>query len=867
MLPAPHQAPGRCAHAPLGFVHQQKSAGTSLRRMLRSVANGSDIAWDDVPWRDGHCTCGGKRGANAQRVWAFSDEAPDCDSSCPGLRWITLFRDPWERMKSAYYYCHAYADQLCYMPEYQPKLSPCEFGRQWGNYQFAKLSGLRWFDPAFKQLPCARSVLERAPRCAACSASDLSPPSVGSRHPRGCPPSAWCRRAVIRACGLDTNASAASTVLFRLVAERMQAFAAVGLLERLDDSLRLFAHAARCGSDDVLRSAKVYQQHNSLKRSQPGQLRKLEAQFDACRPSLMAALRLDHALYAHARQLFQSQLRQIEQPQSALVQSAVADTPTPPDATLHVVQLLQAGVIDAAPVASALPASMHSHPQERSSPSPRRFPTSHVSTSGNVLRRMFRTTVGQETLGKLVGVRRPYVLSLDGNRQSSGEQTQDNAMKRRVNCRLGEVCIGAGCRLHTPHHHKLRSTQGTGTAMPGRAGLPWTSSSTRAWYHETECPECRCERSPWPVKACNRTLIPSRYWYNASFLASGEGVRAAPIGFGSQLIGAVHMAAFALARGEGFQLHNHHCPKQLRQLHSFCWFAPVSTCGETSVNVCQEERSSPRAASYCTTTIDEYVPHLYSRPPPLEAPPILPLAKMCQYLHGSSTSQAVNQCARDPLYMWRSLAQLLFRVQPEYERRVQAQWLDSQREWLGNGPTGYGEYDAVHIRRTDKILLEAKAYPICSYANTLAAMHKMQLGTQQAARGRHVFVATDEPQRVLEFSRCRAASSWRVQSFGGGAPGRGQEEDVVLRLWAELTILRHAALVVGTLSSNLGTLVQLLRTQPEQSFRSLDVHCARCPDGHGFCPEPALRWMCLQLEGWSSKEGHARLSAYQPLRW
>ena len=42
------------------------------------------------------------------------------------------------------------------MPYFDQQREPCEFGRLWGNYSFAKLSGLRWFLPEWREMPCAR---------------------------------------------------------------------------------------------------------------------------------------------------------------------------------------------------------------------------------------------------------------------------------------------------------------------------------------------------------------------------------------------------------------------------------------------------------------------------------------------------------------------------------------------------------------------------------------------------------------------------------------------------------------------------------------------------------------------------------------
>ena len=52
------------------------------------------------------------------------------------------------------------------------------------------------------------------------------------------------------------------------------------------------------------------------------------------------------------------------------------------------------------------------------------------------------------------------------------------------------------------------------------------------------------------------------------------------------------------------------------------------------------------------------------------------------------------------------------------------------------------------------------------------------------------------------------------------------------RFWAEVLLLARARLVVGTFSSNVGRLVQLLRTQPPATFVSLQ--------GNFTVPEPTI---------------------------
>jgi hypothetical protein len=342
---------------PLAFLHQQKSAGVSIRWTLQNVAEASSIAWEREPQRDGVCRCKNDRNST---TWFFSDEAPECDL-CPHIPWITLFRDPWERMRSAYFYCHVLGDQLCYMPDYSPRRSPCDFGRRWGNYAFAKLSGLRWYLPEFKkQISCATPGLA-ACDCLNSSAKREVASDARLRRAPGCPASAFCRREVIRRCGLDMeNATRASQELSRLVFARLHSFSAVGLLERLPESLRLFAGVAGCSTADAMVARLAHKAHASLKRDHSAAaVRKAEVTFESCKKELLERhMHLDVALYAEATRLMQAQLERASSVQRVAAARGPGRAPNvlaqrtrpfhprrsmPRDVTLKIAQLLRPG--------------------------------------------------------------------------------------------------------------------------------------------------------------------------------------------------------------------------------------------------------------------------------------------------------------------------------------------------------------------------------------------------------------------------------------------------------------------------------------------------------------------------------------------
>ena len=114
----------------------------------------------------------------------------------------------------------------------------------------------------------------------------------------------------------------------------------------------------------------------------------------------------------------------------------------------------------------------------------------------------------------------------------------------------------------------------------------------------------------------------------------------------------------------------------------------------------------------------------------------------------------------------------------------------------------------------------------CSYVNKLAAM-------SNNARGLDIFVATDDQQVIDGVNACRAtrALNWHVHHFNGN-PGRGTGREIIYRLYAEITVMTRADWVVGTFSSNVGRIVQLLRELPEETMSSLDSACIL---SHQYC--------------------------------
>jgi hypothetical protein len=186
------------------------------------------------------------------------------------------------------------------------------------------------------------------------------------------------------------------------------------------------------------------------------------------------------------------------------------------------------------------------------------------------------------------------------------------------------------------------------------------------------------------------------------------------------------------------------------------------------------------------------------------------VTEACQLL---AAEDAQVQCAV-PLFAWRRVAQVVLRVQPDIAGEVERRFL---RLFPLNRTRPFG---AVHIRRTDKVTgpnPEAQAVPICRYADSLSRLSNARGGAWPLS----VFVATDAPAVLEEFKACPAAQGWQLFWFGASLC-RGKKDDCMLRLWADITMLVQSTWAVVTFTSNIGRLVQVLRTQPPETLFSID---------------------------------------------
>ena len=379
-------------------------------------------------------------------------------------------------------------------------------------------------------------------------------------------------------------------------------------------------------------------------------------------------------------------------------------------------------------------------------------------------------------------------------------------------CDTGQTCIGLGCRIRM---NASRSADGTS----------WVSHGATLWFNRSFCRECRCLYPTWPWRHCDVTLVSTRSQDEIHGVGSSAGNT--PLGFGSLVNGMLHTAAFALEYGFGFQPSIQTCPRGGARAAPFCYFAPVSACGSTARQVCHDR--------FCDAL---NVPFSRVARAPVSFRALPNRTRLCAAI-GRVSSELAQDCAESELGMWRAVARLSMREQPELASLVDPLVaVQVQRSRLADQP-----FVALHVRRGDKHF-ESEPRDACDYADALAALLKRHSRLHDVRWT--IFVASDEPTAIVaQLAACSTVQrhNWHLTAWSQGGVdelrlGARRDGDAQVRLWAELRLLARAAFVVCTFSSNVCRLVQLLRTQPAETLAPLDEGSGetslRCPE-RSFC--------------------------------
>jgi hypothetical protein len=244
----------------LFFVGQQKSGTQTMMKILNTIQvhnRNSFHTRDNMKKirRDGECVC------RERGYLEISDEMPWCSRCTPSF--FTIFRDPLDRVRSAYHYCIRVQgnDPLCAYN--QPITDICTFAKMWGNYQFDKFltvpsttSPRKLHAYASKWCPDCEIFRREDHRTEQASAGGMYLSQV------------YANKLMLAHYGLNDLSTKQGKLHFSRVVQSLKtSFAAIGLLERWNETMAIFHEYTGC---KAFLFANDFQQNSAdtLKRSQ-----------------------------------------------------------------------------------------------------------------------------------------------------------------------------------------------------------------------------------------------------------------------------------------------------------------------------------------------------------------------------------------------------------------------------------------------------------------------------------------------------------------------------------------------------------------------------------------------------------------------
>ncbi|CAM9196599.1 unnamed protein product [Pylaiella littoralis] len=288
-----------------------KAGGSTIKYMLRPWAEEQDDVsvglYDGPQWLEGKSYAEKYLAEKNSLTWGAYTEGLRAHGGGEECKWFTTFRHPIPRLVSAYFYCRKTKDGLCASNILQANETDLHtFAEHWGNF------GLRQFSLAYA-LPedVLAAEVETKNRCM---------PREGQRE---CP--GWYRLKLFFE-GLKEKAAArggtfmslteVATVdmqdaamldliqpVSKLLNER---YAAVGILEKWDSTLKLFDAALKLPNFDWLESSRAVGKKNGSGRFETQENEALETAWTD--PELKKHILLDIALYDHAVSVHNKQL-------------------------------------------------------------------------------------------------------------------------------------------------------------------------------------------------------------------------------------------------------------------------------------------------------------------------------------------------------------------------------------------------------------------------------------------------------------------------------------------------------------------------------------------------------------------------------
>lgn len=275
-----------------------KSGGTTVKYLLQPWIDSNGIRlglYDSPQWKMGAAFAEKFVRANVTLTWGGYVEGLRRHGAGTKCRWFTVFRHPMTRVVSAFYYCQDRPDVLCANLERHANMTDFQsFAEHWSNFglrQFAMGMVLPDMVTAF---PPAQECVRKDPRCPGWYMLKMF---LDARHSNA-----------TGGVGDIPDASMMRNMLQPAQEILRDKYAAVGILEKYDSTLRLFNAALEMPDFDWVQAYKTIGSKN-----RDGKNRKRErdtVQEALTNPAVKRFISLDLLLYEHALEVNAAQLKQ-----------------------------------------------------------------------------------------------------------------------------------------------------------------------------------------------------------------------------------------------------------------------------------------------------------------------------------------------------------------------------------------------------------------------------------------------------------------------------------------------------------------------------------------------------------------------------
>ncbi|CAK8681863.1 unnamed protein product [Clavelina lepadiformis] len=159
-------------------------------------------------------------------------------------------------------------------------------------------------------------------------------------------------------------------------------------------------------------------------------------------------------------------------------------------------------------------------------------------------------------------------------------------------------------------------------------------------------------------------------------------------------------------------------------------------------------------------------------------------------------------------------------------------WVSVRLQQIKRKLNLYHPYVSIHVRRTDKLMMEARKFEIEEYMDPVVAWYDSQVGNASNYT-RRVYVASDDLASVIPDARNKypnydfvynTVDDKKLLKDMKQTVQSRQTEDELVALACDLMILSESDYFVGTHSSNVGRLVtQLMHSSSDATFRSRSI--------------------------------------------